>query len=306
MVASCCVNPPSPSRALASTRPALKAGVRRLGMLTAGLRPLPDFLVIGAKRGGSTSFYFDLLAHPSVIRLFPPPIPGLKSDATKGIHYFDSNFDKSAQWYRSYMPTSATRRLVSMRTGTQAVVGEASPYYLFHPDAARRAHQVVPDAKVIVLLRDPVDRTYSHWKERRRSHAEELDFASAVRAEPGRLAGEREKLLADPHYYSYPWEQQSYVAQSKYGAALRPWVEMFGRDHVYAAASEEYYADPLAVLSDVDEFLGLPRRDHANAELRNAAVGPDLDVGLRHELEQQFVDDKQELVSLLGHRFPWS
>lgn len=275
-------------------------------MLTAGLRPLPDFLVIGAKRGGSTSFYFDLLAHDAVVPLFPPPLPGLKADATKGIHYFDSNFTRSLGWYRSYMPTTAARALRSRRTGVPAVVGEASPYYLFHPDAARRAHATVPDAKIVVLLRDPVDRTYSHWKERRRSSAEDLDFSDALRAEPERLAGERDRLLSDPGYYSYAWEQQSYLAQSKYGAALRPWVELFGRDRVFAAASEDYYADPLAVLGEVDEFLGLPRRDHATAELRNAAAGPDLDAGLRRDLEQQFASDKQDLVALLGRGFPWT
>ena len=160
-------------------------------MATAGLRPPPDFLIIGTKRGGTTSFYFDLIAHPSYVRLYPPPVPGLKQDATKGVHYFDTNYTRGERWYRSYMPTSAARTRAARRSGGPVVAGEASPYYLFHPVAAERAHASVPEARIIALLRDPVSRTHSHWKERRRAEAEVLDFEEALAAEPGRLAGER-------------------------------------------------------------------------------------------------------------------
>ena len=96
-------------------------------MATADLRPPPDFLIIGTKRGGTTSFYFDLIEHPSYVRLYPPPVPGLKRDATKGVHYFDSNITRGERWYRSFMPTSATRRFAARRTGGPVVAGEASP-----------------------------------------------------------------------------------------------------------------------------------------------------------------------------------
>jgi hypothetical protein len=283
----------------------LKSVVRRAGTATAGLRPLPDFLIIGTKRGGTTSFYFDLIEHPSIVRLFPPPIPGLKPDATKGVHYFDSNYPRGDRWYRSYMPTQLTRDLRSRRRGVPSVAGEASPYYLFHPDAARRAHATVPDARVIVLLRDPAMRTYSHWKERRRSHAEELDFAAALAAEPGRLAGERERLLRDPGYLSYAWEQQSYVTQSRYAESLRPWLDRYGRERVLVLASEDYYADPVRVLGDVDEFLGLPRRAASTGAIRNAAPGTGLPADVRERLASEFAEDVAALSALVGRTFPW-
>ena len=284
----------------------LKVGVRLTGQASSGLRPPPDFLVIGAKRGGTTSFYYDLLEHPGVVPLFPPPFLGLKSEATKGVHYFDTQFLRGERWYRSYMPTSATRRRVSAKHGLDAVAGEASPFYLFHPAAAARAHATVPEARIIALLRDPVTRTHSHWKERRRNGMEALDFLEALDAEESRISGERERLLNDPSYISYSWEQESYAAQSRYVESLRPWVELFGRDRVFVAASEDYYARPDDVLGDVHEFLGLPRRATATGMVRNAAAGAALDSDLSAELNRRFADSNRALVQLLGQSFPWT
>lgn len=286
-------------------RDRIKAGIRRVGVATARHRVTPDFLLIGTKRGGTTSFYFDLIAHPSYVRLFPPPVPLLKPDATKGVHYFDSNYGRGFDWYRSYFPTHSTMRRARARHGT-AVTGEASPYYLFHPDAARRAHQDVPEAKVIALLRDPVQRTYSHWKERRRGGAEPLGFREALDAEPGRLAGERERLLANPTATSYAWEQQSYATQSRYAESLTSWVDLFGQDRVLVLASEDYYRDPTSVLGDVDDFLGVPRRTTTTGEVRNAAPGSDLDPALAEMLRAQFADDGAALSTMTGRDFPWT
>lgn len=288
-----------------NVRPLIKTVMRAVGVASSGLRPLPDFLVIGAKRGGTTSFYYDLTQHPCVVRLYPPPVPVVKPDATKGVHYFDSNFGRGSKWYRSHFPTSVTRTLVGRREGTRAIAGEASPFYLFHPAAAARAHASVPDTKIIALLRDPVMRTYSHWKERRRSGAEELDFLDALDAEAGRLAGERERLLEDPAYRSYGWEQQSYLTQSLYADALRPWVAAFGRERVFVAASEDYYADPNRVLGDVHQFLELPRLATSKGAIRNAAAGAPLERRVEAKLQACFAGPNRELVHLLEQTFPW-
>jgi hypothetical protein len=289
----------------ARARGAVKTATRAAGMATADLRPPPDFLVIGTKRGGTTSFYFDLIAHPSYVRLYPPPVPGLKPDATKGVHYFDSHFTRGRRWYRSFMPTAAARRLAERRTSGPVVAGEASPYYLFHPMAAERARSQVPNAKIIVLLRDPVVRTHSHWKERRRGSAEPLDFPDALAAEAERLAGERDRLVADPAYLSYAWEQQSYALQSEYAGPLARWIELFGRDRVHVAVSEDYYSDPARVLAGVDDFLGVPRRDASTGRIRNAAGGSPLPPEVDRELRARFAEPNRRLEELTGQTFPW-
>jgi hypothetical protein len=274
-------------------------------MLTADLRPPPDFLIIGAKRGGTTSFYFDLLDHPGVVALYPPPVPVLKPIPTKGVHYFDSNATRSARWYVSFMPTSATRRRRERSTGGPVVAGDASPYYLHHPAAASRAHALVPNAKLIALLRNPIDRTYSHWKERRRSNAEPLDFEAALDAEPERLKGERQRLLAETSYVSYPYEQQSYASQSVYVDGLRAWLEQFGRDRLLVVASEDYYRYPNTVLTKVHSFLGLTPLATSKGRVLNEARGSDLDPETRSALAARFAEPNAELERLLGQSFPW-
>ena len=202
------------------------------------------------------------------------------------------------------MPTTLTRSARQLSSGSRVVTGEASPYYLFHPLAAERAHATVPNAKILVLLRDPVERTYSRWKERRRSNAEELDFQAALEAEPGRLAGERERLGCDPTYQSYAWEQQSYATQSMYGPPLEVWRAKFGSAQVKVLASESYYQDPLGTLRDVDAFLGLRPRERSSGRVRNAAPETRISPALRSELLERFADSNHYLRTNIGSTLP--
>jgi Sulfotransferase domain len=151
-------------------------------MLSAGRRPLPDFLILGAQRSGTTSLYNYLAAHPLVL----PAVP------SKGVHYFDKHADRSLRWYRAHFPTRAQRRRREHPAGSPTVTGEGSPYYLFHPHGPARAAAAVPDARLIVMLRDPVERAYSHYQqEYARGFEDAGSFEAALDLEPSRLEGER-------------------------------------------------------------------------------------------------------------------
>ena len=181
----------SRSAAERTARRVAKRAVREVGLATSPWRIDPDFLLIGAKRGGTTSLSRYLAEHPDVLDLFP------RAEKIKGLYYFDEQYPRGDRWYRSHFPTRAQRALRS-RAGAPARVGEASPYYLYHPLAPTRAAAAVPDARILVVLRDPVERAYSHWKERRSNDGDPLDFAAAIDAEEGRLAGEEARILGDP------------------------------------------------------------------------------------------------------------
>ncbi|MFN8074413.1 MAG: sulfotransferase domain-containing protein [Kineosporiaceae bacterium] len=282
-----------------------RSAITRYGMLTAGMRPDPDFLIIGAKRGGSTSFYYDLLAHDHVCPLFPKPDRLPKAVPTKGIHFFDSNFDRGERWYRAHLPSTFARASLARQVGGPVVVGEASPYYLFHPAAAERAAATVPGAKIIVVLRDPVYRTYSHWKERRRSGGETLDFAAALAAEDERIGDAEQRLREDAAAYSYAHEQLSYARQSEYATALERWYAHFPAERILALASEDYYRDPATALNLTQEFLGLPQRTLGSGEVRNAAEGGSLDAAVEASLRARFAPQRERLEKLTGRTFPW-
>lgn len=280
--------------------------IRGWGMLTARWRPDPEFLVIGAKRGGSTSFYYDLLAHPQIAPLFPRPDHLPKAELTKGVHYFDVHYDRGARWYRSHLPSTTARRRLEASAGTPVITGEASPYYLFHPAAARRAAELVPDARIVAVLRDPVLRTYSHWKERRRQGREPLDFPAALAAEDARIGDAETRLVASDAAYSYAHEQQSYARQSEYAPALRRWYDAFPRERILVLASEDYYADPADALARTHDFLGLPARPSGSTgEVRNAAEGDPLDPDVARALAVRFAPLNAELEDLTRRRFPW-
>lgn len=287
------------SRAETIARAATKRALRGVGMATADLRPVPDFLIVGTKRGGTTSLWRYLCEHEGVLPLFPRP------EKIKGLYYFDENFGRGERWYRSHFPTSATRALSARRLGHPVVAGEASPYYLYHPLAPFRARQVAPEALVIVSLRDPVERAYSHFKERRSNGTEPLTFTEALDAEPARLAGEEARIRKDDGYVSFAHRHMSYVDQGRYAPMLERWFDAFGRDRVLVEVSEEMYADPQASVDRVSARLGLPARPLEHPEPYNAEPDEGLDPILRARLAEALEPDIDGVETLLGRPLPW-
>ncbi len=277
---------------------------RRYGMITSPLRPLPEFLVIGAKRAGTTSLFFDILRHPCVLPLFPSARLLPKRRDGKGPHFFDNEYSHGVAWYRAHFPSRFERRRVARRVGP-VVTGEASPYSLYHPLAPARAARHVPTLKLIALLRDPVERTYSHYKEQRRNGLETLTFEQALDAEPSRTAGEEERLLADDGYRSFPHEQQSYARQSEYDRGLARWLQHFPREQLLVLASENYYADPGAACQQVFSFLGLGPLTYAGRTALNAAPAAPMAAETRARLTARFAPHVHETERLTGQSFPW-
>ncbi len=288
-------NPPS-----LAPREAAKRLLRSYGLLTAGLRAGPDFVVIGAKRGGTTSLYNYLLQHPSIQPLFPG------RQRIKGVHFFDSGYARGERWYRSHFPLTAGSRHLARPWISHPLAGEASPYYLFHPLAAERLAGQVPDVRLLVVLRDPVERAYSHYKERVRNGGETLTFEAAIEAEPDRIRGEAERIVAEPGYLSYEHENHSYLAQGRYLEMLPRWFDLFGRDRFFIAASEDFYADPQRLANQAWSFLGLPPARLTSRKRFNYHPAPDLAEATRRRLTAEYTEHNLGLERLLGRELPWS
>ena len=276
-----------------------KRVLRAYGMATAGTRRGPELLVVGAKRGGTTSFWKYLADHPGVLPTFP------QAEKIKGTYFFDEEWHRGERWYRSHFPTEAARQRAGRELGYDPVTFEASHYYLVHPHAPARARKVVPDAVVVALLRDPVERAFSHWKERR-NHTEDLPFAEALAAEAERTAGEEARLLADPTATSLAHRHQTYVAQDRYAPMLERWFDAYGRDRVLVVAAEDFYADPQAFLDRVTSRLGIPTRDLGAPEPFNAEPSADMDPAVRRMLTEQMAGDIEAVEQLLGRPMPWA
>jgi hypothetical protein len=275
-----------------------KWGLRRFGMLTAGHRPPPDFLVIGSKRGGTTSLWKYLSEHEGVMPLFP------RAEKVKGTYYFDENYWRGEKWYLSHFPTEAQRRHRAEELGYRPVAGEATPYYLFHPLAPARAHELVPGALVVAVLRNPVERAFSHWKERC-NHTETFSFDDALAAEEQRTRGEEERIIADPTYISFPHRHQTYVAQSRYAPMLRRWFDAYGRENVMVEAAEDFYADPRDLLDRITHRLGIPVVGDIDLSPHNAEPSAGMTAEARAFLEARLRPDILATEELLGRPLPW-
>jgi Sulfotransferase domain len=270
--------------------------VRAYTIPTAPLRPLPDFLIIGTQRGGTTSLYRYLVQHPSIA----PAI------LDKGVHYFDTNHGKSTNWYRAHFRTKIARASQGRRSGHHVLTGEASPYYSFHPGVPARVAQLVPDARLILLLRDPVKRAYSHHQHEVARGFEDLPFDEAVRREPERLAGEAERMERDPSYYSYRHQHHSYLARGLYLEQIKRWHALFPREHLLVMKSEDLYARPDDAYRDVLRFLDLPERSLTAYEQLNARSYEPMSTAMREYLGDYYAEPNRALGEYLGLEVDWS
>lgn len=274
---------------------------RGLGYLTAGDRPLPDYLIIGCKRGGTTSLFNYLAGHPGILHMYP------QIRGTKSTDYFFKGGDHSVRWYRSHFPSERVRTRLRRKLGYRALSGEASPYYVWDPRVAQRAEQVVPEVKSILLLRDPVKRAWSHYQERRQNNTEPLGFPQAIEAEEARLEGELERMLADPHYYSEAHDFYSYRSRGVYAPQIRNWLEHFPREQLLIIYAEDLYRNTLETVGQVCDFLDIPRAEKLPPTTYNTMPGsrdtPPKDV--IDELRAFYKPFQTEVEELVGRPAPW-
>ncbi len=268
----------------------------RLGMrwLTSPLRVLPDFLIIGAKKCGTTALYAYLTQHPSIAPAFK-----------KEIYFFNAFYGKGSNWYRGFFPTKRERRR-AMSAGRPLLTGEATPDYLFNPHAPERTFATIPAARLIAILRNPVDRAYSFYNHNLRAGVERLSFEEAVDREEERLAGEREKVLADPSYFSFDYEHHSYLTRGVYADQVEDWTKRFPRSQLLVLATEDLYERPEPTLREALAFLDLPY--HAPREFKTLNAGapyPDMDPATRRKLEAYFEPHNRRLYEFLDKDLGW-
>jgi len=279
---------PAPVRAVARTTR------WTLGRATSGLRTLPDFLVIGAQKAGTTALYAYLRWHPSVL-----------GPSWKEVSYFDRHFPRGAAWYRGQFPTRGHRERVRRRTGW-AAVGEASPSYVFHPLAPARVAELLPHARLVALVRDPVHRAYSHFQHEVALGREPLSFEEALEREEERLAGEIERMCREPTYFSAPWWDHAYQARGRYAEQLERWLDAFPREQLHVVVSEEMGSRPASTYASVLEFLGLPH--HALREFPRIfeRAYPPMAASTQARLATGFAEANGRLETLLGRRLDWA
>ncbi|OYT33099.1 sulfotransferase [Archaeoglobales archaeon ex4484_92] len=186
---------------------------------------LPNFIICGTQKGGTSALYYFLKEHPEIY-LSPK----------KEVHYFDLNYQKGLKWYEKHFKGASSK---------YKAIGEASPLYMYLEEVPERIHETLPDAKLIFILRNPVDRAYSHYWHEIRLGYEWLPFEEAIKKEKERLAA---GTIFDKQHCSY-------LDRGKYIKQLKRYRKYFSKDQMLILISEELKNKPENVLKRVFEFL---------------------------------------------------
>ena len=242
--------------------------------------PFPQFLGLGVQKGGTTTLQLLLEQHPQV---WLPP--------NKELHYFSLHYARGAQWYSDCF----------MEAKAKQSCGEITPYYIFHPYAPQRIAELLPHARLIVLLRDPVERCLSQYFHSCRWGLETLGLEEALAAEDDRLLG-ADLILAAAGATHRSHQEHSYLARSRYEEQLTRYEQLFPSEQLLVLRSEDLFEDGPSVWERVQTFLqvdAVPFPEGvtpANAGRGEAAAVPP---GVRQQLNEQL----QQTYRMMEERY---
>lgn len=264
-------------------------------LISSPMRVLPNFIIIGAQRSGTTYLYNILLTHPSVIPAF-----------RKEVHFFDKNFHRGLAWYRAHFPTILEKIFNNSTNSCRTITGEASPYYLFHPHAPSRIRDLLPKVKLIALLRNPIDRAFSHYHLAVGKQSESRPFLLAMEDETKMLSMETDKVLNDPHHLSFPHQMHSYLSRGLYAEQLRVWYGLFPKKNIHVILSEELFEAPQEILCNLWRFLSISQIDIPYShEKVNKVDYEEMDTETKRRLTAFYQPFNRELEALIGRRVNW-
>lgn len=273
---------------------AIRTATRAVGRATSGVRMLPDLIVAGAQRCGTTTLYRLLVDHPAIVRpLFH-----------KGIGYFDIGYDHPWSWYRGHFPVAAVAAARTRGAG-RPMTFDSSGYYMFHPLAAERIARHLPDVKVVTLVRDPVERAFSAYKHEKARGFETEDFETALALEDERLAGEVERIEADPSYQSFHHRHHAYVGRGRYAEQIVRLQQALSPEQVFVIDANKFFAEPVEQFARLQQWLGLPVHDPVKVEQANARPSKPMADSLRSALLERFDESDAELSAILGATPSW-
>lgn len=228
--------------------------------------PLPNLVIGGAQRSGTTSLHYMLAQHPDI---YLPPKP-------QEIHFFDidAHYARGLDWYRSLFQGWNGERIVA----------QTSPLYLFEPRVPARLYAVLPEAHLLFILRHPVDRAYSHYWHQRRYGFETLSFEQALEREAERMdQGNRDR------------RNFSYLARGDYAHQIQRYFEIFEREQILIVLQDDLEQQPRTLMEQVWRFLDLEPEPLAEPQHRNAALEPRLPI-----LQRFFLPLRERLPRLVA------
>jgi len=262
---------------------------------TGFLHTTPDFYIIGFAKCGTTSLFEYLISHPNV---HPPK--------GKEIDFFDRLYSRGINWYKVGFPFKIQKFFDTVFLRKKFLTGEATPRYIEHPHAINRIKEITPNAKFIILLRNPIDRAFSQHNMNVKNDYEINNFSDALKEEPRRIANRIEKMSNDVSYYSWNFDLYAYLEHGIYVDKIKRWMEVFPKEQFFIIQSEEFLKNPSKIYNDVLEFLGLANWEPKEFVLyKKREYKEKMNSDLRNELVEYFKPHNKRLYDFLGKSFDW-
>ena len=267
--------------------------------LTAGFRACPSVFVIGATKSGTSSLDFCLSQHPNYLKAFtkelmflqdlPNFVSNYESDPL--VHFIWGNYT-GLRSYRKFFPYKTTMSRVAKLTGHPTITGDNSPFYLYCPIAAQRISQHFPKAKIIITLRNPIDRAFSDYNMHfTRTDEETRSFEQAIEDE---LSGACVDF------------RRTFLHQSHYAECISNWLKLFPRHQLFIIRAEDFFTNPAETVKKLFTFLELPPIEIDQFPAKNKGVyRTTLKAETRARLQRYFQPHNQALTDLLGEDFLW-
>lgn len=259
---------------------------------TSPARVLPEIIVIGAQKAGTTSLFYYLSQNPGLV-------PSVK----KEVHYFDGGLDpehddflRGEGWYKAHFPKSNQIK-------NSAIPFEATPSYLFHPDVPQRIHQLIPEVKMIVLLRNPTDRAISQYFHEKRKGREKLPILDAFEMEEERL----KPILDNRDYKNSAFFRYSYKLRGLYFEQLTRYFNYFDRNQFLILNSEFFFSQTKTALEIIFNYIGVGF-DPEQYDLGAKHVSKNketIDQEVYSYLDNYFKSQNEKLFELLGEKYSW-
>ena len=259
--------------------------------ITSPLRVLPDFFVIGPGRTGTTSLFYYLDQHPS-----------LSKSAYDELGFFDVNFHLGLHWYRSLFPSIFTKFRIKSKTNF-FMTYDVTPSYVRRPWIARRIKKLFPNSKLIIVLRNPIDKTYSHYYLSTIS-GETRNFEEVIKKDMDDIS-KWNVSLKDDNYFATKVEN-SKLARGFYVEQLLPWFELFPKNQILIISSEELASNTKNVMSEIFKFLNLPDYKIPNIEKVNVSKYSKMNPDTRKILIDFFKPYNEQLFKFLDRKFDWN
>ena len=264
---------------------------RNTAGITGPFRVLPDFIIIGSMKCGTTSLYYDICEHPCV-----------SAAAYDEIGFFDSNFHLGLNWYRSMFPTKRQIEGVRRKEGV-AITGEDTPFYFWNPVAAKRIQKLLPNIKLITILRNPIYRAYSEYQDQASNESDFPSFETVIENEMNMKRNDT-SLITEENFEIFK-QKNSNLLKGIYVDQLKIWTRLFPKGQIFTLTTEDLNSDSIGTLELVFQYLNLPKYKIKNPQYKKQKKYVSMNTQTRKLLIQFFKPHNEELFKFIGKKFDW-